>query len=77
MATAPVTTGAPTRASIIPYPDTLVRQARRELNRCHSQSMLDRWLPRAMKYRRLSEDERIVIGRHAVARQFAIATEGC
>ena len=76
MATHAHTPGAQSRATIIPFPDTLLAQARRELNHCHNQRMFDRWLERAKRYQRLPHDERVVIGRHAVERHRIVHAEG-
>lgn len=64
------------RLGLIPFPDTMVAQARRELNHCRTQRAFDRWTERATRYRQLACADRTAISRHAVARLAAIRTEG-
>jgi hypothetical protein len=69
MASQPVTTGAPTRAPvIINFPETPISRARLELRLCRTPAALDRWIDRSRKYRDLSKEDRITIGRMAIER---------
>ena len=69
MATRPVITGAPARAPVIlTFPETPIARARLELRLCRTTAMLDRWIDRSRKYRDLSRDDRITIGRMTVER---------
>lgn len=80
MATRPVITGAPTCApsNIVQFPDTTLARFRRELNHCRSERMLDRWADRIKKVvGDLTYDERVYLGRRAVALHAAFTAEGC
>ena len=78
MATAPVITGAPTRAPVILlFPETPIMQARRELRACRNERMFERWIARAKQYRGLCQDDRVTIGKMAVQQGCMLSSGSC